>query len=1047
MLSQSGHGSRGDASIRWPTWAISLKPRIVERQDAMYEDFAHWMQKKSLAVWEGQLGFELNPTEHQSLREQLRKKAHNVTAELVLLDWWDRLIVAGNQTGRWTIPLLPPVVRLPPTRPVFVRRDFQLLPSFRVLESALLTRLMEALSPDQLFDAVLCSAIINGGVVSKPMLVAIRSMKPDSISGNGGELRVTLPLFRGKDDRQHQHWYPDAITSVVLTRLLRKTNGRSVTINEITPEQLPKSVERAFESLDLPVIDVNDLLRATHVAYSFSVPAYIAAYLADDLPSQSLSDVVLRRLSGWRYGETDENIQAEQSLSGNIRFSGLIEPAIEYNPKARQVDQLKFIAAIRKHLTSRDSPIDAIRKEISQHSAGIWPITRLLAEWTMWHLGGHENSHAIPSRKRIELSSARRYLGTIARHLIAIGGTENPLEMEADDFESLYELAAARVTHRKERPVFWARVRAFHTYLTLAGAPAIAFSELDGYESASVGNVSANLVSETDFAAFRTAIMQSAEHGPDTPRAHVLLAAILGFRCGLRRRETQMLRLHDIHPGPDPCLIIRSSAFAKLKSHSAHRRIPLRHLLPANELTLLLDYVERRKSALTGKPGFVFSHPGTPDIPLSDAELFDPITESFQAIIGLQAPRFRFHHLRHSFANWLFLALVFADNSKLMIPKSRLLACSSFSSDRISALREAFYPRLLGTDPAPTRKNLYLVSALLGHLSPQTTARGYLHLFDWLAGRESDHALISRYPSLGSRELGAICGLSPSMPHKPPYRPFLKRPVAFFRCFVKQQLPRIHQEVVENKQRDIDLGSILAKIGKTPLPTPSTLMLLLARRMKGINLETLERAYSLPGNVIELTEHHYKRMYAKQSVNTPKKKIRLPEPPRTREDAIEFWRILDATVAAFDNKALRPALVSTATILIRRNGPKTGRLYFGEEQEKVLDVVKGLRAMGIPTSAMVLEVRVSEKSQQPRPYIDQLAAELAAQNVCVSRIPLDWEKRDAKGSILRLIVRNELAEKPGTTTKRMVGRINGLNYSAMWIMFVDGLALSNRRHP
>jgi len=120
----------------------------------------------------------------------------------------------------------------------------------------------------------------------------------------------------------------------------------------------------------------------------------------------------------------------------------------------------------------------------------------------------------------------------------------------------------------------------------------------------------------------------------------VLLAAILGFRCGLRRRKTQMLRLHDIHSGPDPCLIVRSSAFAKLKSHSAHRRIPLRHLLPAQELALLLDYVDRRKSALAGQSGLAFSYPGTPSAPLSDAELFDPITEAFQAIIGLHTVRY-----------------------------------------------------------------------------------------------------------------------------------------------------------------------------------------------------------------------------------------------------------------------------------------------------------------------------------------------------------------------------------------------------------------------
>lgn len=53
-----------------------------------------------------------------------------------------------------------------------------------------------------------------------------------------------------------------------------------------------------------------------------------------------------------------------------------------------------------------------------------------------------------------------------------------------------------------------------------------------------------------------------------------MLAAILGFRCGLRRREIQILWLSDVHLGDECVLIVRSSKLAALKSDSSERKNP-----------------------------------------------------------------------------------------------------------------------------------------------------------------------------------------------------------------------------------------------------------------------------------------------------------------------------------------------------------------------------------------------------------------------------------------------------------------------------------------
>jgi integrase len=1040
-----------DALEQWPVWAASFQPHIPGQHLVLFDRFVAWMKKRAPAVWAGLAQLSLAKEDHAALRKALCVTAQSAASELSLMDWWDRLIAAGNQSNQWDIPLLPPIVRLPPVRPDFVRRDFLLLHSFRQIEAALLTRLQEELQPSQMCDAILCSTIINGGVVSRPMLCAIASIDAASISGYAGELRATLRIPTDKTEYTEQIWYPDALTSVLITRTLKLPGAFPARVDTLGPTKLPTRINEAFDKLGLPFIDWSNLLRAAHVALKLSVPPYIAAYLSDELPSQSLPDDVLRRLCGWRR-EVPDQATASSDTTASSLHGDFIDVDVSYDPKAARVDQIKVINTVLALLEKESKhPIEKIDQETRRHGAGLWPITRLLLEWTKWHLGGHDDDPHSSGRKRIEKSSAVRYLRTIGRHLITVAEDENLLEMEAEDFESLYELSAARVIRRKERDYFWGRIASFHLFLTLAGAPEINIRELDGYEAAGQRRVSANLVGEPDFLAFKRSVMAAGGWGPDTPHLRILLAAILGIRCGLRRREVQMLQLHDVHPEPDPYLVIRSSEFARLKSHSSHRRLPLHALLPEDELGLLLDYVSKRKEGLVGHTGLVFSRQGEPLTPLPDTELFAPITAAFQVIIGLETPRFRFHHLRHSFANWLFLALVGIDNPEIAKASTPLPTLSPFRGNRIAPLSEALFPRLLGTPPAPTRKNLYIVSSLLGHLSPLTTCRSYLHIIDWLAGRELDVALGCRLANLGAGQLGAICGLSPSMPHKLPYRDLLNQPVAFLRRYVQQQLPPIRREVVDEREwepANRELGRIFTELGTPVPPPPVILLLVLARLQRQEEADILSRCYTVSRNAIDSAALHYQRLYAKQSVATPKKRIRFPGPPRQLDAAKEFWRILDQTSQAFSNgdANTRRAMIAAARLLIQRNGPKTGRLYFGEKQESAPEIVRGLIAMGVPAAGMMLEVRTPDRQHEVRSILDEVITIVEKLGVRQDHTNLDWPKRAPKGPVLRL----HFLPTPDTgmlkETVLSNGKIHGINYAAIWILFAS-TGLSHQATP
>lgn len=235
------------------------------------------------------------------------------------------------------------------------------------------------------------------------------------------------------------------------------------------------------------------------------------------------------------------------------------------------------------------------------------------------------------------------------------------------------------------------------------------------------------------------------------------------------------------------------------------------------------------------------------------------------------------------------------------------------------------------------------------------------------------------------------------------------------------------------------LVSLDTMIGKDPVPHPVTMMILLGRVLNKAPVEELERIHGVSRVAIEKAHQAYRQMYAKQSVKNPKQKIRLPGPPRTAADQKEFWRIIDATFRSYENSANRPALVAAADALIRRTGPRTGRIYLGRKPDEALLVVDGWHCMGIGPALLKLIVRMASESRDARPEIEEIAEALAKRGVGVETTNLDWPVREEKGTVLRLDVGFAQFDTPDKVLKHQVGRIRGLNYAAAWIRFVSNL--------
>jgi hypothetical protein len=165
----------------------------------------------------------------------------------------------------------------------------------------------------------------------------------------------------------------------------------------------------------------------------------------------------------------------------------------------------------------------------------------------------------------------------------------------------------------------------------------------------------------------------------------------------------------------------------------------------------------------------------------------------------------------------------------------------------------------------------------------------------------------------------------------------------------------------------------------------------------------------------------------------------LPLPPRTREDAAEFWRILESTVTSFKSQTNRPAMVSAARVLIERNGPSTGNIYFGKHPSSAPTTVDGLIAMGIPAHIMHMDIRTPDNVKNSKAVLQSTIAEISSKGVPIANIPLDWEQRNAVGEVLRLRISNQIASDVSRSLRRNVGRIKGLNFAAMWLVFAQSL--------
>lgn len=484
------------------------------------------------------------------------------------------------------------------------------------------------------------------------------------------------------------------------------------------------------ESYRFPVsIDFPNLIKAARGVAILHVPPAVVAHRGREYRSHGLRLDVLKRIGDYNLAPLDRVSAGRQS-----------EKLFDADP-SRPGPEPPWMTALRAAV-QRDK-VD--RRALDRMAKSSDPVERCMGEYA--------------NSLRSKPSSLHKTVFLIANRLMPRFESTDPADVEEDTWEEVIEQVldedeffrrpdVAESETRRRRGHSQALLSALHSFIRFLERRNEEFRELhERVPAAGPMRVDANLVTVDEYkAALRW--LGSVEVYPDVEMIEVSrVALILGYRCGLRRAESGFLRLGDFDDAD--YLHLRPSKMRKLKTSNARRDLPLRVLIPDDEMKLLKRRIAkirgRAEAALKGKgtTGFSSGNGSSEERTWRDALLFPTVKDPFSAgdfeqIVervqqSIKVPKrdfpgdndFHYHVLRHSFANMTLLKLW-----QTLHPMARRILHRHPETLAWISGCEKFRRDLFGTD-AIRGSDLQAIALLMGHGSSATTLEHYVHVMDW----------------------------------------------------------------------------------------------------------------------------------------------------------------------------------------------------------------------------------------------------------------------------------------------------------------------------
>lgn len=654
----------------------------------------------------------------QSVHQELGKSSDIRYGEFLRV-----FVEYANRTGGHALPLPSVPIRLDPQPSVF--RDFAPVQAAQAEEWRLsFNRWIETVSirhvdSNLILGALLVSAALNGGLVDSTVLQQFFKGVSQRLTVLQERAYLDLQLpWRGTEGLERRRWFPDAVTELIFLQL------RVEALDNVVQKKTPAKAlwpfirlwfKRCGEINDLPK-NFSDFIRASKALTYHELPVCVAAFMARGHISHSLRPEVWQRLNSVFSASDAPGDSAQYSVDGDKRFK--LDEAAGANLETFEWGESIWNAL---KATDRESAGKKLRALLDNGHELSSTTETLLAEWAL-----HLCTKAASSGKRLALSTIYQYVRQTGTRVVSLAGEGDVRNYGNSEFDELYTEVVSDASNGGLRNKLCAGLREFHFFLhTTCGVPKI--SEITNLGGGSVLQpVDANLISLDDYQEIRCRIRESDLEliAEDLPVIAELIF-ILGFRCGLRRMETLMLRIQDIHLLGRQEIIVRRYMGHGLKTANAERKLPLYALLEQDELALLTEWVRGRKEEeeRTASTDALFSVPTKGWMPVDQEKVIPILHRHMRAVTGDKS--LRYHHLRHSFASWTFLRLSLAHHVKgrALLPEQPLTQEWLNQSPH-------FYERLLKGRHRPV---LYAVARLLGHAGPDMSLEHYIHTMDLAA--------------------------------------------------------------------------------------------------------------------------------------------------------------------------------------------------------------------------------------------------------------------------------------------------------------------------
>ncbi len=369
---------------------------------------------------------------------------------------------------------------------------------------------------------------------------------------------------------------------------------------------------------------------------------------------------------------------------------------------------------------------------------------------------------------------------SIARHLVLALGENDIRDLSMQERARIYEAIKERAISASNLERITASLHAFEKWLVGKGrvkdGGLADDDELFGERQDRHIGVNAHLISVDDYLKARDALILLGQNTQlsATNREQATLAGlmlVLGFRLGLRWAEAVGLRHMDVvrdqQTGQPRSLIIRPHDQRTLKTLNARRTLPISTLLDKTELSMIQSQLER--SGANGQ-SFLISRKKDMAKPLDTPMLREMVVKAIRT--STNNKYLRYHHLRHSFANWMMFSLAASqwrlDLEHVFRHLPETVQWLSKSDKRFAAIS----PVPVNDVPVNDNHAGFLLAQLIGHGSLGTTLYHYVHIMDVLTGLYLEQRYAPRHgPSQLSSLMGILEGTLKARLYKPDRKP------------------------------------------------------------------------------------------------------------------------------------------------------------------------------------------------------------------------------------------------------------------------------------